>query len=397
MQHRTLPSCLTAVVLATALMAGLLSTAPTLAVQGTPAAAPTTQPAGEVETVHYLMRTTYGDILLALDARRAPISVQNFMAYADSGFYNGTIFHRVMSTFMIQGGGMTVELEKKTEGLRKGIHNEWKNGLKNVRGSIAMARLSNAADSGTSQFFINVKDNDALDVPRDGAGYAVFGRVLAGMDTVDSIKDTEVKNDPKLGMGPVVPVKPVIIQAVQFVPQDAVKPVATAVDSGQTANVPADDAVNAEHQTVVTALQAAAKQVAEKAQRAVGQQLADFIAQVEQETGQKVVTTDSGLMSVVLSAGDGALPLPTDRVEVHYTGWLLDGTKFDSSVDRGQPAVFRLDQVIKGWTEGVGLMKVGEKRKLIIPFELAYGARGRPPTIPPKATLVFDVELLDIK
>jgi hypothetical protein len=107
--------------------------------------------------------------------------------------------------------------------------------------------------------------------------------------------------------------------------------------------------------------------------------------------------TDSGLKYYDIVVGSGPQPpSPAARVKVHYSGWLVDGTKFDSSVDRGQPATFPLNGVIRGWTEGVGSMKVGGKRKLIIPYALAYGEGGRPPIIPAKATLVFDVELLEI-
>ena len=107
-------------------------------------------------------------------------------------------------------------------------------------------------------------------------------------------------------------------------------------------------------------------------------------------------TTASGLQIETLKEGTGATPKATDTVKVHYTGKLLDGTVFDSSVERGQPAEFPLSGVIPGWTEGLHLMKVGEKARLVIPPQLAYGSAGAPPQIPPNATLVFEVELLDI-
>lgn len=133
--------------------------------------------------------TTSGDIVLELDAARAPKSVENFMTYVKDGFFDGTIFHRVISNFMIQGGGFTKDYKKKST--RAPIKNEANNGLKNVRGSIAMARTGDP-HSATAQFFINVVDNHFLDHRSQtsrGWGYAVFGKVIEGMDVVDKIRN----------------------------------------------------------------------------------------------------------------------------------------------------------------------------------------------------------------
>lgn len=132
-----------------------------------------------------LVKTNLGEITIALDEVKAPKTVANFLAYVDAGFYDGTVFHRVIPDFMIQGGGLTADMEKKPT--REPVENEAKNGLKNVRGSIAMARTG-APHSATAQFFINHRDNDNLDYPSfDGWGYAVFGQVTEGMDVVDAI------------------------------------------------------------------------------------------------------------------------------------------------------------------------------------------------------------------
>ncbi len=124
----------------------------------------------------------------------------------------------------------------------------------------------------------------------------------------------------------------------------------------------------------------------------------DAMAEDAMVPDEEVITTDSGLQYVVIAEGDGATPQPGNRVYVHYVGTLEDGTKFDSSRDRGKPFNFTIGQgqVIKGWDEGVGLMQVGDRRKLIIPPDLGYGARGAGGVIPPNATLIFDVELLRI-
>jgi cyclophilin family peptidyl-prolyl cis-trans isomerase len=156
-----------------------------------------------------LMKTSLGEIELLLDADKAPATVENFLRYVDEGFYDGTIFHRVISGFMIQGGGFTPDLVRKPT--HAPVTNEAKNGLKNERGTIAMARTSDP-HSATAQFFINHADNASLDYPsRDGWGYAVFGRVVGGMETVDRIAD--VYTGTKNGMRN-VPEETVLIESV---------------------------------------------------------------------------------------------------------------------------------------------------------------------------------------
>ncbi len=149
--------------------------------------------------------TSAGDIVIELDAAKAPKSVENFLAYVKAGHYNGTIFHRVIPTFMIQGGGMTANMTEKAT--RAPIPLESKNGLSNVRGSVSMAR-TNDPNSATAQFFINVKDNNNLDASnsRDGNGYAVFGKVISGMDVVDKIRDVPTGNKGPYGDVPVTPI-----------------------------------------------------------------------------------------------------------------------------------------------------------------------------------------------
>ncbi|MBA2539928.1 MAG: peptidyl-prolyl cis-trans isomerase [Deltaproteobacteria bacterium] len=135
--------------------------------------------------------TNHGKFTIALDAAKAPKSVANFLAYVDAKHYDGTVFHRIIPTFMIQGGGFDQTLEKKST--RPAIENEAANGLKNARGTVAMARTSDP-HSATSQFFVNVADNKALDHSAPvgpGWGYAVFGKVTEGMDVVDKIKDVK--------------------------------------------------------------------------------------------------------------------------------------------------------------------------------------------------------------
>lgn len=158
--------------------------------------------------------TSAGTIAIELDFEKAPLSAENFKKYCEDGFYEGTIFHRVIDNFMIQGGGMNADMQEKPNG--EPIENEADNGLKNDRGTLAMAR-TNDPHSATSQFFINVKDNDFLNHTGknpQGWGYAVFGKVAEGMDIVDKIKGVETGN---AGFHQDVPLEPIVIEKCEIV------------------------------------------------------------------------------------------------------------------------------------------------------------------------------------
>lgn len=159
-----------------------------------------------------ILTTNYGNITIELDAEKAPKTVENFLAYVNAGHYAGTIFHRVIDGFMIQGGGFEPGMKQKAT--REPIENEAKNGLKNETYSIAMARTA-APHSASSQFFINVNDNSFLDFPgQDGWGYCVFGKVTQGTEVVDKIKAVKTSRS---GMFADVPVEDVVIEKAEVI------------------------------------------------------------------------------------------------------------------------------------------------------------------------------------
>ena len=182
---------------------------------GAPAGQPAqrAQPAPASGNPVVVLETTLGAITIELKQDKAPITVDNFVKYVNSKHYDGTIFHRVIPDFMIQGGGMDDTMTEKAA--RPPIRNEAKNGLRNLRGTISMARTA-APDSAKAQFFINVKNNAALDYGIGGAGYAVFGEVTSGMDVVDRIVAVRTGNK---GAYQNVPIEPVRIKTARVISQ----------------------------------------------------------------------------------------------------------------------------------------------------------------------------------
>lgn len=310
-----------------------------------------------------VISTDKGDIKIDLFPDEAPLTVTSFLNLARRGYYDGLIFHRVIPNFMIQGGDPTGTG-------RGGPGYKFKNECTPKRRHDSAGILSMAnAGPGTngSQFFITHNETLRLD-----GKHTVFGKVTSGQDVVDAISKGDKMNKVTIVGDPTALFE---ANSKQFSNWNKV------LDAKAGSR-------NASKGLTAQALKVMKKTMSEFTDTAV------FASRLE-ETKKKATTTASGLMYVDTQVGEGASPSPTDRVTVHYTGWLTDGTKFDSSVDRGNPSTFGLNQVIKGWTEGVGGMKVGGIRMLLIPADLAYGDRSKP-SIPANSTLLFEVALISI-
>ena len=309
------------------------------------------------EGLYIKMNTNRGDIYLQLEFEKTPMTTANFVGLSEGTikntvkaegipFYDGLKFHRVIPNFMIQGGD--------PQGTGMGgpgykFPDEFDTTLKHTGpGILSMANAGPGTNG--SQFFIT-----HVETPWLNNKHTVFGHVVKGQDVVNAIQQNDtLKTITVLRKGK---------KAEAF---DAAK-----VFEFEKGNVD--------------------KKAEEKAK---AEQAAMDKVLNEKYAGAKV--TASGLRYIIEKEGSGASPVATSQVTVHYTGTLLNGKKFDSSLDGGQPATFPLNQVIPGWIEGLQLMKVGGKTKFIIPPALGYGAAGSR-VIPPNAWLIFDVELLDVK
>jgi FKBP-type peptidyl-prolyl cis-trans isomerase len=298
--------------------------------------------------------TSKGVIYTTLEFEKTPITVANFVGLAEGTqhnerkadgvpYYNGLVFHRVIPNFMIQGG---CPLGNGTGDPGYKFDDEIDPSLKHTGpGILSMANAGPGTNG--SQFFITHVATPWLD-----GKHTVFGHVVEGQSVVDAIAQN-----------------------------DSLKSV-TILRKGKAAEAFNAPATFAKAGEVAAAKRAEAEAKAKAALEAIAKDFKN--------------STASGLRYVVLKEGSGAKPTAASNVTVHYTGMLVDGKVFDSSVQRGTPASFGLNQVIKGWTEGLQLMNEGAKYKFLIPSGLGYGAQGYPGVIPPNADLIFEVELIKV-
>lgn len=302
------------------------------------------------------IKTSKGDILLELEYKKVPMTVMNFVGLAegvlnlqDEGepFYDGLNFHRVIPDFMIQGGCPKGD---GTGGPGYRFPDEFDPSLKHTGpGILSMANAGPGTNG--SQFFITHVATPWLD-----GKHSVFGHVVEGQNVVNMIKTGDR------------------IESVTIirVGEDAEKFVCT---------------------------KQAFSDLVEKVEEEANKKEAEEQKKIDREIDNRypgAIKTSSGLKYVVIKEGSGdKSPKYGQNVTVHYQGTFLNGKIFDSSILRGEPATFKIGQVIEGWNEALQTMKKGEKRTLIIPYQLGYGIHGYPGVIPPKSTLIFDVELLD--
>jgi cyclophilin family peptidyl-prolyl cis-trans isomerase len=336
-------------------------------------------PAADVPVLVQL-KTSLGDIELELNPKKAPYTVENFLHYAQDGFYDGTIFHRVVKDYMIQGGAYLPSLEPRQDGLRDPISSEANNGLSNMRGTIAMSRKHPPA-SATSEFFINVSDNAGkLDFnPGKVMFYTVFGRVISGMSVVDRIANVEVGSHERFGAGriPTVPQKAVVIQSIRMrdmVDRDKVLAIARQKREVEKYNNP---------------------NWSEKQWRD------EYVRLTEEQYGTSFTNHEGGWSYLDVRTGVGPAPFDNGKVQFQYNSWLVKGNlAIESNAHVEFLPYYEINNLIPGLRKALLGMNVGGRRLVILPPDLAFGEEGIPRgqhPIPPDASVIYDLELLDIQ
>ncbi|WP_117613405.1 peptidylprolyl isomerase [Chryseobacterium sp. Leaf180] len=324
---------------------------------------------GLQDGIYANMQTTKGNLIVKLEDKKSPVTVANFVGLAEGKidnkakvkgvpFYDGTIFHRVIKDFMIQGG------DPQGTGMGDPGYKfeDEKNDLKHTgKGILSMA--NSGPNTNGSQFFITEVATPWLD-----GKHTIFGKVVKGDDVIDAIANTEKGAQDK-------PKTDIVLQKVSvFSKGDEYKN----YDAAKTFN---------EGKTKIAANN---KAMAEKAEAEAAKALDGLKA--------GMTKTDSGLYYKITKTTDGKAPKVGDNVSVHYAGKLTNGTEFDSSFKRNEPIEIPIGmgRVIKGWDEGILLLKEGETATFLIPSSLGYGANGAGGVIPPNAWLIFDVELVKV-